>query len=101
MRINLSDMLAHIKSGRPGSRFRAYHDRMRSHSDAPTIQRIATTALGSVLIVTGIVLSLPPGMPGFLLWLPGMMLVSVHVRWVAVAIDRMELSMRRLINRLR
>jgi hypothetical protein len=52
--------------------------------------------MGLLLVVLGLVLSLPPLMPGFLLWLPGLALIAAQFGWVARALDQGECRARTL-----
>jgi hypothetical protein len=51
---------------------------------------------GLLLVILGLVLSLPPLVPGFLLWLPGLAMIAAQFDGVARALDRIEREARRL-----
>jgi hypothetical protein len=77
-----------------GSRFHRYHKRRRGRSER--WHTVVYGVTGLLLVVLGLVLSLPPLMPGFLLWLPGLALIAAQFRWVARALDRGECRGRKL-----
>lgn len=47
-------------------------------------------AAGLALVIGGLVLSLPPGVPGFLLWIPGLALLAARFKGLAMLLDRLE-----------
>jgi hypothetical protein len=56
--------------------------------------------LGLVLVVVGVALPIPPGVPGFLVTLPGLGLLATQSRALARWLDRAELRLRRLLQRV-
>lgn len=87
-----------IAASPPGERFHRYHQR-RKGRHGPW-RSAAYIAAGVVLIAVGFVLSLPPLMPGFLLWVPGLALIASQFDLVARALDRGECLARTLYRRL-
>lgn len=81
-----------------GERFIRYHQR-RSDRNGPW-QAVAVVGAGVLLVVVGGLLSLPPLMPGFLLWIPGLALIATQWRGVARALDRTECLLRDFYQRL-
>lgn len=81
-----------------GERFRRYHQRRKD--TAGRRHSAAFVAAGLVLVVTGFFLSLPPLMPGFLLWLPGLALMASQWHSLARALDRSECLARNLYRRV-
>jgi hypothetical protein len=80
-----------LRDGEPGRRFRDHHDRHREDEDGGSRWKTAAFVAGGVLLlVAGLLLSLPPGIPGFLLWIPGLGLLVSRFRWLAAVLDRME-----------
>jgi hypothetical protein len=90
--------LAHeLADGTPGRRFVDHHARSRrerSVREAPW-KRAAVVVIASLLFLVGILLSIPPGLPGFLLWVPALSMLVARSRPFAVALDRAELLIRR------
>lgn len=72
----------------PGRRFRDYYDYRKGHKKP--WQRMVYISAGSVLIVLGFFLSLPPGIPGFLLWVPGLGLLVQQSKVLAILLDKAE-----------
>jgi hypothetical protein len=56
---------------------------------------------GLALLIGGFLLSLPPGVPGFLLWVPGLALLAARFRGFAALLDGLEVRSRRIWQRLR
>lgn len=54
----------------------------------------------ALLAAAGLMLSIPPGMPGFLLWVPALGLIASRTRSVAVLLDRIETGARNIAKRL-
>jgi hypothetical protein len=77
-----------------GRRFHRYHQRRRGCTG-----RWHTAVYGGaglLLVIMGLALSLPPLVPGFLLWLPGLALIAAQFETVARALDGIERGLRRL-----
>ncbi len=55
---------------------------------------------GLLLLVLGLILSLPPLVPGFLLWIPGLALIASQSIFTASVLDSGECLLRRLYRRL-
>lgn len=92
-----------IKDGEPGRRFRTHNERSRCREggNGTPWRTAGYVAVGLVLIVCGFVLSLPPGVPGFLLWIPGLALLASRFRSLAKLMDRLETWGRKTWRRLR
>lgn len=88
-----------IRAGAAGSRFRDHHrreqKRHRGQWAGPYI------ALGIFLVLAGLLLSIPPGIPGFIVTLIGAALIASRSARAAHHFDRTELYLRRLWARLR
>lgn len=88
-----------LVSGTAGQRFTRYHERrkreVRKHGTAKAALYIG---LGAALLVVGLLLSIPPGIPGFLLWLPALGLLVTQFKPLAVFLDRTEVYVRRLFG---
>lgn len=92
-----------IKSGDPGSRFTDhYKQHKESEGDNPTWwSKFGYVAIGLVLLIAGGLLSIPPGFPGFLLWIPGLALLAARSKVLAMMLDRTEAWGRRVWARLK
>jgi hypothetical protein len=92
-----------IKDGAPGRRFVDHYERSRRREDGRgTLWRtLGYVAAGLVLIICGLVFSLPPGVPGFLLWIPGLALLVSRFKSLAMLLDRLEAWGRKAWQRLR
>lgn len=98
-------MLSKLKSdfsllveGKPGSRFREHHRRHRQ-AERGAISAWKTAGyllLGLTLVLAGFLLSIPPGVPGFLLWIPGLGLLAARLGVLAALLDRVELWLRKV-----
>ena len=91
-----------LVEGKPGSRFRDHHRRHRQSEGRATSawKTAAYLLLGATLLTAGLVLSIPPGLPGFLLWIPGLGLLVARLRVLAALLDRGELWLRKIAERL-
>jgi uncharacterized membrane protein YbaN (DUF454 family) len=58
-------------------------------------------ALGSILVAIGLVFALLPVLPGFLLMVPGLAVLSARCQTMARCLDRAELCLRRSLNQSR
>jgi hypothetical protein len=92
-----------IKNGTPGQRFIEHYNRSRRDEGASksALKKWAYVSLGLVLLVVGLLLSLPPGIPGFLLWIPGLALLAARSKSLAKLLDRIEAWSRKTWRRLR
>lgn len=87
---------------RPGRRFIELHRRRRARAESGegAGKRLLYIGAGLALLLAGLLLSLPPGFPGFLLWFPGLVMLVSRLKAMALLLDRVELALRRLIARL-
>jgi hypothetical protein len=81
-----------FKAGVPGRRFVDHYQRSRGPQGArgASWKTFGYVAAGLVLVICGLVLSLPPGIPGFLLWIPGLLLLASRFKGLAMLLDRLE-----------
>jgi hypothetical protein len=81
-----------IKAGDPGSRFVDHYlrNRRREGVRGTSWTTFGYAAVGLVLVICGLALSLPPGIPGFLLWIPGFALLAARFKGLAMLLDRLE-----------
>lgn len=83
----------------PGERFRNEYRRRKDRSERWWVSA-AVLAGAALLAVAGLLLSIPPGLPGFLIWIPALGLGASRTRPVAVLLDRLEIRTRNLFRRL-
>lgn len=85
---------AELVRSRPGQRFQDFHNERRRNRTRPmTALRIAA---GVFLVALGIVLSMPPLVPGFLVTAAGLAVIASQSRRVARWMDGFECWLRRL-----
>lgn len=87
----------------PGERFIRLHERWKVSPSAGEVawKRAGYIGVALLLLLVGLLLSLPPGSPGFLLWFPGLIMLVSRLKFMAVLLDRSEVFFRRLIARFR
>src|SRR5690348_1124270 len=84
-----------IKSGMPGRRFQDHYQ--RQHQRAPSLlHRVTYGILGIGLLVGGVLLSIPPGVPGTLVALLGIGVISTQSSRAARVFDWTELRARQI-----
>lgn len=81
-----------IRDGVPGRRFADHYDRSRRKEAARGSfwWALGYLAAGMLLVLVGFVASLPPGVPGFLLWIPGLAMLAARSKSLAMLLDRLE-----------
>ena len=88
-----------ITAAPAGERFYRFHQRRKGRAGRWHVAVYAGTGL--LLAILGFLLSLPPLMPGFLLWLPGLALIASKFDRVARTLDHGEYLMRKAYRRIR
>ena len=90
---NIKMAIRELREGKPGARFINHYRKTREReSDRRTLwNTLKYVVVGSALVICGLVLSLPPGIPGFLLWIPGLALLAARSKPLALLLDRLEL----------
>jgi hypothetical protein len=88
-----------FRKDEPGHRFLHAHDGCRGKGRS-FLTNFIFIGLGVVLIALGALLGLVPGVPGIVLAVFGFALISTRIRWMAVALDWLEVKIRKLIHRL-
>ncbi|MFP4307822.1 MAG: hypothetical protein ACLFRG_14350 [Desulfococcaceae bacterium] len=83
----------------PGERFRNEYRRRRDRREHWGMS-VAMLSGAALLALVGLLLSIPPGMPGFLLWIPALGIIASRIRPVAKWMDRLEAWTRRAARRL-
>ena len=88
-----------IRRGSPGSRFKEHYRRSerQRHSNE---HRGLYVCLGVLLMIVGALLSIPPGIPGFLVVMLGAAVVASRSLKAAHAFDRLEGFARRMISKV-
>lgn len=98
---NLRSSAYSIKEGKPGKRFlRYYQIRKQRGADSP-LKQVGMLALGLVLVAGGFLGFLLPILPGYLLFIPGLAILTARSRFTARLLDRLELVVRKLMQRWR
>lgn len=82
----------------PGRRFLRAHHGCRS-TERSFLTNLIFIGLGLVLIALGFLLGFVPGLPGIVLAVLGLALISTRFRWMAVALDWLEVKIRKLFHR--
>jgi hypothetical protein len=83
----------------PGERFQNEYRRRKNRREHWGVS-VAVLSGAALLAVVGLLLSIPPGMPGFLLWIPALGIIASRTRPVAKWMDRLEVWTRRAAERL-
>ena len=90
MRRTLKQYFRHLAEAPAGKRFHRFHKRHK-RSKEPNWKRVLYVLTGVGVIMLGITLSIPPGIPGFVLTLAGIGIIAARSASVARTIDRAEL----------
>lgn len=87
-----------LKKGIPGRRFVEHYERrrQREHGKGNLWKTVGFVIAGLLLLILGLLLSIPPGFPGFLLWIPGLGLLAARLKSFAIFLDRLELLARKV-----
>jgi UPF0716 family protein affecting phage T7 exclusion len=88
-----------IKRGAPGSRFKEHYRRSEAQRKSNE-HRGLYICLGVLLMIAGALLSIPPGIPGFLVVILGAAIVASRSLKAAHAFDRLERFARRTISKI-
>jgi hypothetical protein len=88
-------------NAKPGRRFVEHHKRHHdSESGTGSTWKSVVIGVGAfALLICGILLSLTPGIPGFVLWIPPLALLGTRSGKIAAFLDRTETAVRRMIHR--
>lgn len=97
----LHEMVEEFRAGRPGNRFLTVYQHRRLHRREHPVRSILYIGFGFLFLIVGVIIALPPGVPGFFLWIPGMLMISTRLRWAAVLMDRIEMWIHRAIGVIR
>ena len=88
-----------VARGEPGTRFRNfYHLRHEKTENSPWRNRLYALS-GISLILVGLLLSIPPGVPGFLVTFAGVSMVVARSYSVATFLDGIEMSVRCVLTK--
>lgn len=99
----LKEDVQRLVRAEPGRRFTGHYrqHRLREGRRESALRSGVFIAFGLLLLLCGLLLSIPPGVPGFLLWLPGLVLMVARLKGFAVLLDRSELAVRKLLGKYR
>jgi hypothetical protein len=86
----LKDTVAHIKSGRKGSRFIEFYEHRKEREGDSIGKSIAMIALAVLLIGIGLIGVMLPILPGFLFFIPGIAILVARSKLLAKGLDRIE-----------
>jgi hypothetical protein len=96
----LKKSYSRLASNKPGERFRGLHERQQ-RTKISSWKNALYIIGGVVLIGMGILLSIPPLLPGFLVTLAGLGIIATRSHAFARFLDRLELAVRRILKRIR
>lgn len=99
----LKKVFKDLRLGRPGRRFRRFHQSRveREESLRRSWKSLALIVAGVTMTVVGLLISLPPGPPGFLIWLPGLGLIVTQSKTAATLCDKIELLFHKFVRWLK
>jgi hypothetical protein len=97
----LHEMMDDFRAGVPGNRFITVYRHRRIHGREHPIRSIVYIGFGFLFLIVGTIIALPPGVPGFFLWIPGLLMIATRLRWAAALMDRLEVWTRRMIDLFR
>jgi hypothetical protein len=99
----LKTEIKELRAGTPGNRFIEHYrrQRRREKGQAGPWKTAGYVSAGILLLITGFLLSLPPGVPGFLLWIPGLGLLVGRFERFAQVLDRGEMLAPRAWSRVK
>lgn len=83
--------VSHLLNGRPGRRFQSLYRRRREQIQEHPVRGRILIAVGCVLVVTGMLLSIPPGMPGFIVTFAGLGMIVARSAIAARVLDSAEI----------
>ncbi len=83
-----------IKKGNPGSRFRDFYHLRHEKTEGSNWYNKAYTFVGITLLAGGFLLSIPPGVPGFIAIIAGTSMVVARSYSLATFLDALETSVR-------
>jgi len=92
---------AQIRRSLPGRRFQSWYRRCREHDhDRPAHKRVLQITFGVLIMLAGAVMLVTPG-PGWLMIGVGAALLARESLFVARLLDRIEITLRRLLRAAR
>ena len=94
-------MVEEFRAGEPGNRFLTVYQHRRSLGREHPIRSIIYIGFGFLFLIVGTISALPPGVPGFCRWIPGLLMIATRLRWAAAVMDRLEVWIRRVIDLFR
>jgi len=88
-----------VIEGEPGTRFRTFYNLRHEKTQGSPWQNRVYTAVGISLILGGFLLSISPGIPGFILMIAGISMIAARSYFVATFLDAIETSARCVLSR--
>lgn len=67
-----------------------FHDYRKAQEKENPVLSALSILLGFIMVIVGSLLSIPPGVPGFLITVPGLGIIASRVKIVAILLDRSE-----------
>jgi len=90
-----------IRQGEPGERFiRYWRIRQRREHERP-LRKIVIISIGFILVIAGTILGPAPFFPGIILGLPGLAILAARFRVIAMALDKSEVLVRKIVDTIR
>lgn len=91
-----------MAEAQPGERFMDQYERRQEKAGKGEAKWRGPIFIsgGILLFVIGLLLSIPPGVPGFLLWVPALGLIVARSYFLANLFDRSEIFINKLIQKL-
>jgi hypothetical protein len=97
----LKRQFSQVVHDKPGERFINYYRRRKDTRKGHPLKRALYILPGVVLIAAGLFLGFLPGAPGIFLGIPGLALVAAQFRVAATMLDRSELVLRKILQKIR
>jgi hypothetical protein len=94
----LKNTYEQIAEGKPGHRFTNFYKKQRARVKKSWWNKILYPIIGCFLIVIGALLSIPPGVPGFVVVIVGLAMLAVRSRHFARILDWCELKIRNYLG---
>jgi hypothetical protein len=91
-----------LSQDEPGERFiNHYRRRQEALKDAKPLESYVFIGAGVALGIIGFLFSIPPGSPGFLLWIPALGLIAARLKFVALFLDKLESGSRNTYGKIK
>ncbi len=97
----LHKMVEEFRAGTAWNRFLTVYQNRRVHCREHPVRSIIYIGFGFLILIVGTIIALPPGVPGFFLWIPGLLMIATRLRWAAVLMDKLEVWFHRAVGLFR